>query len=97
MAYDNGKEFASHRHIDRTLQSTDYFARSFASWERGASENFNGWLRQYIPKKRIMSSVSEEEMIMTQNRLNNRPRKKLEFKILAQVFHQSLKCVVLRN
>ncbi len=34
LTFDNGKEFAGHAHIDQQLQ-TAYFARPFASWERG--------------------------------------------------------------
>ena len=97
LTFDNGKEFAGHAHIDQQLQSTAYFARPFASWERGSNENLNGLLRQYIPKKRAMSSVSDEEIRMIQNRLNNRPRKRLGFKTPAEVFHQSLKRVALRT
>ena len=97
LTFDNGKEFAAHAHIDAQLQSTTYFARPFASWERGSNENFNGLLRQYIPKKRSMSTVSDEEIKMIQNRLNNRPRKRLGFKTPAEVFHQSLKRVALRT
>jgi IS30 family transposase len=97
LTFDNGKEFAAHAHIDAQLQSTTYFARPFASWERGSNENFNGLLRQYIPKKRSMSTVSDEEIRMIQNRLNNRPRKRLGFKTPAEVFHQSLKRVALRT
>jgi IS30 family transposase len=52
-------------------------------------------LRQYIPKKRAMSTVSDEEVKMTQKRINNRPRKRLGFKTPAEVFHQSLKRVAL--
>jgi IS30 family transposase len=96
LTFDNGKEFAGHAYIDEQLQSTAYFARPFASWERGSNENFNGLLRQYIPKKRSMSTVSDEEIRMIQNRLNNRPRKRLGFKTPAEVFHQSLKRVALR-
>ncbi|BDX21832.1 IS30 family transposase [Polynucleobacter sp. TUM22923] len=51
LTYDNGKEFAEHARIDTALQSTTYFADPFASWQRGSNENFNGLLRQYIPKK----------------------------------------------
>ena len=97
LTFDNGKEFAGHAHIDQQLQSTAYFARPFASWERGSNENLNGLLRQYVPKKRAMSTVSDEEIRMIQNRLNNRPRKRLGFKTPAEVFHQSLKLVALRT
>jgi IS30 family transposase len=97
LTFDNGKEFAGHAQIDQQLQSTAYFARPFASWERGSNENLNGLLRQYVPKKRAMSTVSDEEIRMIQNRLNNRPRKRLGFKTPAEVFHQSLKRVALRT
>ncbi len=80
LTYDNGKEFAAHIQIDQALKSTGYFARPFASWERGSNENFNGLLRQYVPKKRSMNTVDEEEITMIQNRLKNRPRKRLGFK-----------------
>jgi transposase, IS30 family len=80
LTYDNGKEFCGHAKIDDALNSTGYFARPFASWERGFNENFNGLLRQYVPKKRLMETVTEEEIKMIENRLNNRPRKRLGFK-----------------
>jgi IS30 family transposase len=95
LTYDNGKEFAAHIQIDQALKSTGYFARPFTSWERGSNENFNGLLRQYVPKKRSMNTVDEEEITMIQNRLNNRPRKRLGFKSPSEVFHQSLKRVAL--
>ena len=96
LTYDNGKEFCGHAKIDEALSSTGYFARPFASWERGSNENFNGLLRQYVPKKRLMESVTDEEIKMIENRLNNRPRKRLGFKTPAEVFHQSLSRVALR-
>ena len=51
LTFDNGKEFAGHGQIDEQLQSTAYFARPFASLERGSNENHNGLLRQYIPNE----------------------------------------------
>ena len=90
LTYDNGKEFCGHALIDEALKSTGYFARPFASWERGSNENFNGLLRQYVPKKRQMASITDEEIKMIENRLNNRPRKRLGFRTPAEVFHQSL-------
>ena len=97
LTFDNGKEFAGHAHMNQQLQSTAYFARPFASWERGSKENFNGLLLQYIPKKRSMYTVSNKEIRMIQNRLNNRPRKKLGFKTPEEVFNQSFKRVALRT
>jgi IS30 family transposase len=68
----------------------------FASWQRGSNENFNGLLRQYIPKKRSLSTVTNKELKMIQDRLNNRPRKRLGFKTPNEVFMQSLNRVALR-
>ena len=96
LTYDNGKEFCGHAKIDEALGSTGYFARPFASWERGSNENFNGLLRQYVPKKRQMTSITDEEIKMIESRLNNRPRKRLGFRTPAEVFHQSLSRVALR-
>ena len=96
LTYDNGKEFCGHAQIDQALGSTGYFARPFASWERGSNENFNGLLRQYVPKKRAMANITDEEIRMIENRLNNRPRKRLGFKTPTEVFHQSLSRVALR-
>jgi len=71
--------------------------RPFASWERGSNEKLNGLLGQYVPKKRALSTVTDEEIRMIQNRLNNRPRKRLGFKTPAEVFHQLRKRVALRT
>lgn len=49
--FDNWEKFAEHARIDKALQSIMYFADLLASWQHGLNENFNGLLRQYIPKK----------------------------------------------
>ena len=95
ITFDNGKEFAEHSRIDTALKSTTYFADPFASWQRGSNENFNGLLRQYIPKKRPLSTVTADELKMIQDRINHRPRKRLGFKTPYEVFHQSLNRVAL--
>ncbi|MDO8714150.1 MAG: IS30 family transposase [Polynucleobacter sp.] len=96
ITFDNGKEFAGHGKIDAALNSTTYFADLFASWQRGSNENFNGLLRQYIPKKRRLSTVTDEGLRMIQDQLSNRPRKRLGFKTPSEVFMQSLNRVALR-
>ena len=96
ITHDNGKEFAEHARIDRALGSTGYFADPFASWQRGSDENLNGLVRQYIPKKRPLSSVTDAELALIENRLNNRPRKRLGFKTPKELFTQELNRVALR-
>ena len=61
-----------------------------------ALNSINGLLRQYIPKKRALSTVTDKELKMIQDQLNNRPRKRLGFKTPSEVFMQSLNRVALR-
>ena len=76
---DNGKEFANHKAIAEALGVDFYFAHPYHSWERGANENMNGLIRQYIPKGTSLEDIDDEYIEMIQEKLNNRPRKKLGF------------------
>lgn len=86
LTYDNGKEFALHQEIDKELQSNGYFAHPYHSWERGLNENTNGLIRQFFPKGKDLSDVTDEEIQRVMDKLNNRPRKCLGFKTPNQVF-----------
>jgi IS30 family transposase len=94
---DNGKEFAEHERIAKSLDTDIYFAHPYAAWERGTNENSNGLVRQYFPKGRDFTTVTEEETIMAQSRLNNRPRKCLDFDTPNEVFFQSSSVVALSS
>ncbi len=85
---DNGREFAYHAEIAETLGTKVYFAHPYSSWERGANENSNGLLRQYVPKGTNLRSVTEERIDFAMRRINNRPRKCLGFKQPAIIFKQ---------
>jgi len=76
---DNGTEFYEHQIIARKLNTLFFFAHPYASWERGLNENTNGLIRQYIPKKQIFNKYSDEQILFLQRKINNRPRKKLNF------------------
>ena len=39
----------------------------------------NGLIRQYIPKKSSFEDLKNEDILLIQNKLNNRPRKRLNF------------------
>ena len=83
---DNGKEFSEHERIAKELDIDFFFAHPYAAWERGANENMNGLVRQYIPKKRDFASVTDDELLQIINKLNHRPRKCLDFKTPFEVF-----------
>lgn len=76
---DNGSEFACHKKIAKKLETTVYFADSYASWQKGAIENGNKLIRQYIPKGSDFRLLSEEFIREVQYKINRRPREKLNF------------------
>ena len=80
ITYENGKEFAGHMDIAKESQSKSYFAHPYSSWERGLNENTNGLIRQYFPKGSDFSLLSKRDIEIVIHKLNNRPRKCLEFK-----------------
>ncbi len=86
ITFDNGGEFADHETIAEDLEADMYFAHPYSSWERGLNENFNGLLRQYIPKGTDLRLVSDERVKQVQTRLNLRPRKCLGFKQPQKIF-----------
>lgn len=86
---DNGREFAAHKTISKQLGASFYFAHPYASWERGTNENTNGLIRQYFPKNRDFTTITQREINMAMERLNNRPRKRLDYQTPSQLFFSS--------
>ena len=86
LTYDNGKEFAFHQEIAKELDASGYFAHPYHSWERGLNENTNGLIRQFFPKGKDLSEVTDAEVQEVMDKLNDRPRKCLGFKTPNQVF-----------
>jgi IS30 family transposase len=86
---DNGKEFSGHADIARVLEAGFYFAHPYSPWERGTNENANGLIRQYFPKSRDFSTITQEELDYVMDRLNNRPRKCLGMRTPNQVLYGS--------
>lgn len=82
---DNGSEFSAHLDITAGLRRKGlddvivYFADSYCSWQKGAVENANKLIRQYIPKKSNFNDFSDGYIKNVANKLNLRPRKKLDF------------------
>ena len=88
---DNGTEFSFYDEIENKLGITFYFCDPYASWQRGLNEHTNGLVRQYIPKKTDFSSVTYDTIKMIQDRLNNRPRKSLNYKTPKEALLEAIK------
>jgi len=83
---DNGKEFALHEEIGKNLECGVYFAHPYSSWERGLNENTNGLVRQYFPKRTDFQFVTENDIILVEDKLNARPRKTLGYQTPEESF-----------
>ena len=80
ITFDNGTEFHSYKKLEKRFGITCYFAAPHHPWERGTNENFNGLLRQYLPKGVSMDYLGDTKINRICERLNSRPRKRLAYK-----------------
>ena len=87
---DNGSEFAEHEWITRRLNVPVYFADSYCAWQKGAIENANKLVRQYIPKGTDISTLTEGKIAKVRKKINARPREKLKFLTPAEVFFKKI-------
>lgn len=89
ITYDNGSTFSEHELTEKKTKIDIYFANPYHSWERGCNENFNGLLRQFFPKKSSFANIEQEDIESAVRLINNRPRKRLNYKTPAEVFRQN--------
>lgn len=79
MTFDNGSENADHIELKRSFDIETYFCDPYSAWQKGGVENTNGLIRQYLPKRTDLSKLTNEDIYLIQERLNNRPRKSLNY------------------
>jgi len=83
---DNGTEFHDYESIERATGVKFYFATPYHSWERGSNENFNGLLRQYLPKRTSQAGITQRDCDRIAKKLNTRPRKRLGYRTPEECF-----------
>jgi IS30 family transposase len=86
VTFDNGKEFALHRSIEKDLKAKVYFARPGHPEERGTGENSIGLLREFFPKGAVFGPEMQRPLARALQLINHRPRKVLGWKTACQVF-----------
>ncbi len=90
LTLDNGTENTLHEEITGEIGIQCYFAKPYASWQRGTNEQTNGMVRWYLPKGTDFREVSAEEIAEVEARINNRPRKCLKYKTPLEVFRSAV-------
>ena len=84
---DNGTEFHQYEKLEEATGTKFYFATPHHSWERGTNENTNGLIRQYLPKNSSMFYLTQAECNAIANKINDRPRKRLDYSTPKEVFY----------
>lgn len=87
ISLDNGSEFSEFRTLEQQVQAPVYFAEPHKPWQRGTNENTNDAIRFFFPKGFDFRTITEADVSAVEHLLNNRPRKCLDWKTPAEVFH----------
>jgi IS30 family transposase len=92
LTWDRGFEMVySHARFTIAADCAVYFADAHSPWQRGTNENTNGLLRQYFPKSQFdFDTVTQADLDVVADELNNRPRRVLGYKTPAEVFNEHL-------
>ncbi|MGY3610347.1 MULTISPECIES: IS30 family transposase [unclassified Bradyrhizobium] len=93
ISFDNGNEFAEHHRLHQTLGLQTFFCDPHSPWQKGGVENFIGRLRRVLPRKTDLNLITPADLKRHIRRLNNTPRKCLDFKTPAEAFSE-LKSIV---
>jgi len=80
ITFDRGTEGALHQEISKELGVEIYFCHPYSSWEKGAVENRNMFIREYLPLSTKIADVPDERIYEIQEILNNRPMKCLGYR-----------------
>jgi IS30 family transposase len=91
VTLDRGPEFAAHKKFTVATDVKVYFCDPKSPWQRGTNENTNRLLRQYFPDGTDLSQFSQAYLNRIALRLNERPRKTLQYRTPASKFNETLR------
>lgn len=94
---DNGAEFRNWRLIEKSYigskkpRTSQYYADSYSSWQRGTNENINKMIRRFLPKGTSFKNLTQEDVKKIEGWINNYPRKILKFKTAEEYYQEEMK------
>ena len=97
LTIDNDISFRKHEELSGLLGAPVYFCHPYHSWEKGGVENINKLIRQYIPKGSDISRYNDNFIREIEMKLNNRPRKSLNYKTPLEVMIKNKQFKTLEN
>ena len=90
ITFDRGTEFVSWPHLPAEIGPQTWFCDPSSPWQKGTVENTNQRARRWLPRKRDIRALSDHDMKVICDRLNNTPRKCLGWKTPAEVFREKM-------